>query len=128
MQGEPAEIGTGVLQKVRPLAAAAHRIEPDIPIERGSAEAMGDDGQSTESAYPVPLGQGTDEIVSRCFHALTRSFTLHAMYQSSESGFASQGSLLSMIFPFGGRGPRAAMCFRRAMCAAKSSCRRRIEG
>ena len=78
----------------------------------------------------MAAGQQPYEMVCWSFHVSTRLLTLQAMNQSSEteSGFASHGSLLSVIFPLGGRGPRAAVYFRRAMRAAKSSCKRRIEG
>ncbi len=91
---------------------------------------MGDDSQTSENHHAVLLGQLADETVCRRVHASTRSLTLQAIYQSSETeiGFASHGSLLSLICPIGGRGPRAAMYLRRATRAAKSSCKRRIEG
>ena len=91
---------------------------------------MGDDSQTSENHHAVLPGQLADETVCRRVDASSRSLTLQAMYQSSEIefGFASQGSLLSVICPFGGRGPRAAIYFRRATRAAKSSCKRRIEG
>ena len=91
---------------------------------------MGDHGQSAENHDPVPPGQLSDKVVGWGVHASTRSLTLQAMYQSSEieSGFLSHGSLLSVMLLCGGRGPRAAMYFRRATRAAKSSCKRRIGG
>lgn len=75
-------------------------------------------------------GQWVDERLNRCSHGVSLFLTRDETSKKSETefGFASQGSLLSVISPSGGRGPRAAMYFRRAMRAAKSSCKRRIEG
>jgi hypothetical protein len=91
---------------------------------------MGNHSQSAQNHDSVSAGQLSDKVIGWGVHFATRSLTLQAMYQSSEieSGCFNHGSLLSVICPFGGRGLRAAIYFRRATRAAKSSCKRRIDG
>jgi hypothetical protein len=52
------------------------------------------------------------------------------MYQQSatELGFSNHGTLLSVILLFSALRRMFAVYFRRAMRAAKSSCRRRMDG
>jgi len=88
--------------------------------------AVGDDGDSAEKHHTMPSGQFVDELLNRESHrSLLALMRLEISRKSStEPGFFSQGSLLSVILLLGGRMParsrRSSMTLR-ATRAAKSS-------